>query len=274
MHMTHEATKGNQNDYPQGASYQTSVGLGMGHTVSQGQDASPQPTAAKTSPSRTLAHEGTDTQAVLELEESRNHWEKAADVWKCRYHTQELRELDNDSQANESEDETSLAPAQTSSRKPMKWDALLTPLQDANLAALQFTSSLIAAPEKPHAKMRHAPNAGPLQPIGTIQANGPLLSHPSQHAEPASPLGTIWPVLHPQPLTMTHPCKQASRTGNSSLSPYTGLQFRAHGTGNGPHPSSTDLLRSSFPLSFHSHSPSSKVPTGLSSIEASGREVT
>ncbi|KAF8528281.1 hypothetical protein JB92DRAFT_3107239 [Gautieria morchelliformis] len=98
-----------------------------------------------------------------------------------------------------------------------------------NLAALQFTSSLIAAPEKPHARMCHTPKVGPLQPIGNIQANGPLLSHPSQHTDPMSPQGSIHP-----------------RT------------------------SSTNLLRSSSPLSFHSHSGSSEYPSGSSSIEGTG----
>ncbi|KAF8463977.1 hypothetical protein JB92DRAFT_3136263 [Gautieria morchelliformis] len=57
-----------------------------------------------------------------------------------------------------------------------------------------FTSSLIATPEKPRARMHHAPNVGPLQPIGNIQANGPLLLHPSQRTEPTSPQGSIQPV--------------------------------------------------------------------------------
>ncbi|KAF8532354.1 hypothetical protein JB92DRAFT_3103787 [Gautieria morchelliformis] len=65
------------------------MGLGMGHTVSQGLDVSSQPAAAKTRLSGMLVHEGTDAQAVIELEESRTRQEKAADTQKCKHRMEE-----------------------------------------------------------------------------------------------------------------------------------------------------------------------------------------
>ncbi|KAF8528280.1 hypothetical protein JB92DRAFT_3107235 [Gautieria morchelliformis] len=63
--------------------------------MSQGLDVSSQPAAAKTRPSSTLAHEGTDTQAVLELKESRTRWEKAADAQKRKHRMDERAFVDH-----------------------------------------------------------------------------------------------------------------------------------------------------------------------------------
>ncbi|KAF8500066.1 hypothetical protein JB92DRAFT_3124658 [Gautieria morchelliformis] len=280
------------------------MGLGMGNTVSQGLDVSSQPAAAKTRPSGTLAHEGTDAQAVLELKESRTRWEKAADARKHKHRMEEHGFVDHPHKCHARLPRTASKPEEALEEPaggidsdvedhvqakeawmkllscqlrhlqsiPTKGYVVSAPSDNPNMAALQFTSSLIApaqtssintnetftssliaAPEKPCAQMCHTPNVGPLQPIGNFQANGTLQSHPSQRTESMIPQGALQPALRHQPLTTTRLSKQV-----------------VHGTGNSPHTSSTDLLRSSSPLSFQSHSHSSKYPSGSSSLEGTG----